>query len=982
MVVVDTLTVKVEADINSLDANLDKWAKSLDNFNKKGKKTNEEVKKTVKTLDSMNSELSELKRKLWGVEVWSREFKKLSKEIKKSEINIRKASKGMTETFWWLKGTILRTFWITAIIGFWRTITNLASDLEETTSKFNVIFWGLEDEAKKTFDTIAESAGRSRLDVKKWGAELGDVLKPLWFTTKEALNLSWELTQLAIDVASFNNVSDAQVINAFRSAITWERESLKSLGIVINEADVKTEAFTSGIAKAGTQLTKTQKAQATYNLLLKNTTDAHWDAERTALSYANITKRLEWKLKDLWATLGTKLLPLFSKIVNITITIIDTTKEYSKQIWFLFLAIATLVWSKWLFALFTIITRLIPVIRGAAIVNWLLTGSVWLATFSMRAFVIAAAPLLWTLALITTALWGAKKAYDAYASALELIDSTDKMIESQDRLIKVLDNWIKKRKDNIAELKKANEELTKSDEKNAKKQIEINNKKIEANNKFLRANLKLAVWDKWPKDNQAQINKLQKEWVALLKQAKIEQEKLWWVVQTGWSANIETLDTIKSWLSEMNAELWWLELWSKAFNDLQREIWLAEGKIKKYTDTQTGSSDKQKKEIERTAKALEDAVKNQVQDLEKLQEEWEKAYWTINKEIVNQWEKVEWLQNEYDNLEDKISDVWTKWKADIQKITDAIDDLDNKLKEVESWGQLNLAEREVEIFKELEEIQQEITKNELDREWQLSWYLQSKLWIEKEIRELRTKKRDVRSSWEDSKRIKEILDQEIADKKLLLAEVKRRKVSAEQIELLDKQNILTKEHIKLVQNQSFLWAYESEIELNKDRTDKIVDTIKVKKDELEADRINLEEKKNIEQAKLDKELSDLQILAEAKKLEKDTEAENLKILIETKNTLEQNYLEAFGIRISEEEKKVDSLTKKYNALAIAKAKAWYSWSVLGTASSLVTQPKQEFDTRQTKDVQTKTYNQYWDNIIHEKSDKNEILNDFNSQINP
>lgn len=962
MVVVDTLTVKVEADINSLDANLDKWAKSLDNFNKKGKKTNEEVKKTVKTLDSMNSELSELKRKLWGVEVWSREFKKLSKEIKKSEINIRKASKGMTETFWWLKGTILRTFWITAIIGFWRTITNLASDLEETTSKFNVIFWGLEDEAKKTFDTIAESAGRSRLDVKKWGAELGDVLKPLWFTTKEALNLSWELTQLAIDVASFNNVSDAQAINAFRSAITWERESLKSLGIVINEADVKTEAFTSGIAKAGTQLTKTQKAQATYNLLLKNTTDAHWDAERTALSYANITKRLEWKLKDLWATLGTKLLPLFSKIVNITITIIDTTKEYSKQIWFLFLAIATLVWSKWLFALFTIITRLIPVIRGAAIVNWLLTGSVWLATFSMRAFVIAAAPLLWTLALITTALWGAKKAYDAYASALELIDSTDKMIESQDRLIKVLDNWIKKRKDNIAELKKANEELTKSDEKNAKKQIEINNKKIEANNKFLRANLKLAVWDKWPKDNQAQINKLQKEWVALLKQAKIEQEKLWWVVQTGWSANIETLDTINSWLSEMNAELWWLELWSKAFNDLQREIWLAEGKIKKYTDTQTGSSDKQKKEIERTAKALEDAVKNQVQDLEKLQEEWEKAYWTINKEIVNQWEKVEWLQNEYDNLEDKISDVWTKWKADIQKITDAIDDLDNKLKEVIWEWKTDLVERQLDIQEDLKKIKED------------------EIELEKEIQELRKK-------WFDS--YKRLSDEQLSTiwgwsfGNLTWDEVLKWKKQLQEIIDLQKQQQKLQNELSLIEsNTTEDERLKITTELQKSKTQKILDSIEVKKDELESDRLILEEKKVIEQAKLDKELSDLQILAEAKKLEKDTEAENLKILIETKNTLEQNYLEAFGIRISEEEKKVDSLTKKYNALAIAKAKAWYSWSVLGTASSLVTQPKQEFDTRQTKDVQTKTYNQYWDNIIHEKSDKNEILNDFNSQINP
>jgi hypothetical protein len=55
--------------------------------------------------------------------------------------------------------------------------------------------------------------------------------------------LSVALTQLAIDVASFNNVSDEQAVRAFTSALTGEREALKSLGIVIQEADVKQEAL-------------------------------------------------------------------------------------------------------------------------------------------------------------------------------------------------------------------------------------------------------------------------------------------------------------------------------------------------------------------------------------------------------------------------------------------------------------------------------------------------------------------------------------------------------------------------------------------------------------------------------------------------------------------------------------------------------------------------------------------------------------------
>jgi hypothetical protein len=51
------------------------------------------------------------------------------------------------------------------------------------------------------------------------------------------------MIKLAIDVASFNNVSDDQAINAFTKALTGEREALKSLGIVISEPDVKAKAL-------------------------------------------------------------------------------------------------------------------------------------------------------------------------------------------------------------------------------------------------------------------------------------------------------------------------------------------------------------------------------------------------------------------------------------------------------------------------------------------------------------------------------------------------------------------------------------------------------------------------------------------------------------------------------------------------------------------------------------------------------------------
>jgi len=238
-----------------------------------------------------------------------KETAKLKKELKKSgsylENDIwKKGNKAvwwLTSSFKKLWGVLAWVFSVVAIVSFTKKLFQLWSDATEIGSKFDTVFWWIEKTAWQTFDNLADAVWRSKLELRKFWSDLGDVLKPLWFTTDEAFKLSENITKLAIDVASFNNVSDAQAVNAFKSALTWEREALKSLWIVISEADLKTEAYTSWIAKQWSTLTKQQKTLATYNLLLKNTSDAQWDAVRTWWSFANQLKRLQWVISDVLA---------------------------------------------------------------------------------------------------------------------------------------------------------------------------------------------------------------------------------------------------------------------------------------------------------------------------------------------------------------------------------------------------------------------------------------------------------------------------------------------------------------------------------------------------------------------------------------------------------------------------------------------------------------------------------------------------------
>lgn len=233
----------------------------------------------------------------------SQEMKKVGNVFERNAETFRKVGTGLTI----LGGALTAT-------GF--KFVQLASDAEETQSKFNTIFRGIEDEMNSWATEFSNGVGRARQDIKGFTASLSDVLKPMGFTTKEAAKLSKEMVGLGLDVASFNNRADADVIHAFTSALTGERESLKTLGIVINEADVQQEAYRAGLVEVGEELTKTAKAQATVNLLFANSADAQGDLARTSESYANKSKALQATLKNLGETIGTKLLPAITPIVE------------------------------------------------------------------------------------------------------------------------------------------------------------------------------------------------------------------------------------------------------------------------------------------------------------------------------------------------------------------------------------------------------------------------------------------------------------------------------------------------------------------------------------------------------------------------------------------------------------------------------------------------------------------------------------------
>ncbi len=238
-------------------------------------------------------------------------LKGFDRAMKKAQRSIGKFGASMQRT----GETLTRSITI-PVIGLGAAAVKLASDFEETDSKFKTVFSSIQREAEATAKAFKSSFGLSSKAAKQMLGDTGDLLVGFGFTEKEALELSKQVNELAVDLASFTNFSGGAegASLALTKALLGERESIKSLGIAITEADLKKFAEDQG--KVFKELDRVAKANLTYQLAAKQSSKAIGDFARTSGGFANQTRILAGDLNDLGVEIGTMLLPVAQKLLS------------------------------------------------------------------------------------------------------------------------------------------------------------------------------------------------------------------------------------------------------------------------------------------------------------------------------------------------------------------------------------------------------------------------------------------------------------------------------------------------------------------------------------------------------------------------------------------------------------------------------------------------------------------------------------------
>ena len=252
-------------------------------------------------IDKLLSELGKAKTALGGIGVAA---EKLLSKLKNVGEKMSRIGKSMT--------TYL-TLPLAAIAG---ASIKMASDFTESLNKVDVAFKSSSKEVRKFAETTLETFGIAEGTALDMAALFGDMATSMGVPTNKAADLSTAMVGLAGDLSSFKNINIKEVTTALNGVFTGETESLKRLGIVMTQTNLKQFALSQGMSANIESMTQAQKVQLRYAYILEKTKNAQGDFARTSDGSANQMRIFSESVKELSVAFGEILLPYFTKAIT------------------------------------------------------------------------------------------------------------------------------------------------------------------------------------------------------------------------------------------------------------------------------------------------------------------------------------------------------------------------------------------------------------------------------------------------------------------------------------------------------------------------------------------------------------------------------------------------------------------------------------------------------------------------------------------
>lgn len=237
---------------------------------------------------------------------------------------MHKQTDGLTSAVKKLGLALGAAFAVRRIIAFGKEAIALGSDVQEVQNVVDTAFGDMTYKVEAFADTAIRQFGMSRLAAKKTASTYMAMAKGMGISDEAASNMSIRLVGLTGDIASFYNISQELADTKLKSVFTGETETLKDLGVVMTQANLKAYALERGISKNIDAMTQAELVSLRYNFVLDQLQLASGDFAKTSGSWANQTRILSMQWQELMSIMGNALIRIFTPMVRVMNQIVES----------------------------------------------------------------------------------------------------------------------------------------------------------------------------------------------------------------------------------------------------------------------------------------------------------------------------------------------------------------------------------------------------------------------------------------------------------------------------------------------------------------------------------------------------------------------------------------------------------------------------------------------------------------------------------
>lgn len=236
--------------------------------------------------------------------------KEASQEVRKLSDNIGGLKKALSAVNFTVFLVGLKKIGST-IFGFVNQMSNYIS----TMNQYRIVMGEATNEADKFVKKAEDLLGLDPNQMMNNLANFKSLIEGFGIANEDAYKMSKNLTQLAVDMSAFKNIGMDLALEKIKSGISGELEPMRAVGVALDQATLQEVAYSAGINKRITEMTRAQKTELAYYQIMRSTMQMQGYFAKTMITPATALQVTQTEFRRLARAIGSIFIPIMMKVI-------------------------------------------------------------------------------------------------------------------------------------------------------------------------------------------------------------------------------------------------------------------------------------------------------------------------------------------------------------------------------------------------------------------------------------------------------------------------------------------------------------------------------------------------------------------------------------------------------------------------------------------------------------------------------------------